>query len=328
VLKKLVTIILALIALLAGFYALVRFSGLDPDEFFPKSLGKAAIYGSPDPNKLQQLYDSLETINFVLRRETDERLQKNLKETQKNLWERILLTRNAITKAEAPKTINEEETDLVDSLIKGISITAGILLTVIIFLIIKISRRSKEVEKVTERLMELQTEPAPPPPISGIDPTVFATRFRQPPLPQVKPAEMQAEPEVAPEPLPEPTKLRKTAKQRVTEAIQKLKNALDPIAKYNSTKKTQAVNTGPIATAEKITKTNIRVPSPNNTRITPSADETSYDRKAREKKQILDYARQGHPDSQIAKWLNVPRDYVETVIRLARERGELASYKS
>lgn len=321
-LKKLVTIILALIALLAGFYALVRFAGLDPDDFLPKALGKAEIYGTPDPNKLQQLYDSLETINFMLRRENDERLQKNLKETQKNLWERILLTRNAITKAEAPKTINEEETDLVDSLIKGISITAGILLTVIIFLIIKISRRSKEVEKVTERLMELQTEPAPPPPISGIDPTVFATRFRQPPLPQVKPAEIPAEQENKPEPQPESAKLRKTAKQRVTEAVQRMKDALDSLRGY-STKKTQAVNTGPIATTEKITKTNIRVPSQNNTRIIPPADETSYDRKAREKKQILDYAKQGRTDSEIAKWLSVPRDYVETVIRLARERGEL-----
>jgi len=322
-LKKLVTIILAMIALLAGFYALVRFAGLDPDDFFPKSLSKAAIYGTPDPDKLQQLYDSLETINFVLRRETDERLQKNLKETQKNLWERILLTRNAITKADAPKTVNEEETALVDSLIKGISITAGILLTVIIFLIIKISRRSKEVEKVTERLMELQTEPAPPPPLSGIDPTVFATRFRQPPLPQVKPAEMPAEQKAQPEPKqePEPAKLRKTAKQRVTEAVQRMKDALDSLRGYG-TKKTQAV-TGPIATTEKITKTNIRVPSPNNTRITPSADETSYDRKAKDKKQILDWARQGRTDSEIAKWLSVPRDYVETVIRLARERGEL-----
>jgi len=321
-LKKLVTIILALIALLAGFYALVRFAGLNPDEFFPKSLGKAEIYGTPDPDKLQQLYDSLETINFVLRKETDERLMKNLKETQKNLWERILLTRNAITKADAPKTINEEETDLVDSLIRGISITAGILLTIIIFLIIKISRRTKEVEKVTERLMELQTEPVPPPPLSGIDPTVFATRFRQPPLPQVKPAEMPTEQKTQPEPQPEPAKLRKTAKQRVTEAVIAMKKALESLREPR-TQKTQAVNTGPIATTEKITKTNIRVPSQNNTRITPPADETSYDRKAKDKKQILDYARQGRTDSEIAKWLSVPRDYVETVIRLARERGEL-----
>jgi len=308
-LKKLVTIILALIALLTGFYALVRFAGLDPDALLPKSSGKAEIYGTPDPGKLQQLYDSLETINFVLRRETDERLQKNLKETQKNLWERILLTRNAITKAEAPKSIKEEDTDLIDSLIKGISITAGILLTVIIFLIIKITRRSKEVEKVTERLMELQTEPAPPPPLSGIDPTIFATRFRPPPLPQVKPAEMPAEPEHQQEESP---KLRKTAKQRVTEAVQRMKDALDSLRGY-STKKTQAVSsTG-----------SIRVPSPNNTKITPpAADETTYDRRAREKKQILDYARQGRTPAEIAKWLDISRDQVETTIRLARERGE------
>ena len=317
-LKKLVTIILALIALLAGFYALMRFAGLDPDKFLPQSYGKAEIYGAPDPEKLQQLYDSLETINFVLRRETNEKSQKNLKETQKNLWERILLTRNAIAKAEAPKTIKEEETDLVDSLIKGISITAGILLVIIIFLIIKITRRSKEVEKVTERLMELQTEPAAPPPLSGVDPTLF-NRFQRAPLPEVRPAEMPAERE----PQPEPPKLRKTAKQRITEAVQGMKAALDSLRGY-STKKTQAVSTGPIAATGKMTKTNIRVPSPNNTSITyPQADETNFDRRSREKKQILDYARQARQPSEIAKWLSLPRDYVETIIRLARERGEL-----
>jgi DNA-directed RNA polymerase specialized sigma24 family protein len=44
---------------------------------------------------------------------------------------------------------------------------------------------------------------------------------------------------------------------------------------------------------------------------------------ARERKQILDYARQGRTYGEIAKWLSLPRDQVETVIRLARERGEL-----
>ena len=316
-LKKFLTIILALIALLVGFYALVRFGGFDPDELFPKSSGKAEIYGEANPEKLQLLYDSLETISFVIRRETDDRLLKNLKETQKNLWERILLTRNAINKTEAPKSIKEEETDLVDSLIKGISVTAAILLAIIIFLIIKITRRSKEVEKVTERLRNLQTEPVPPPPLGGLDPTVFSTRFRQPPLPQVKPEIHPASSDT--ESPPQSPTLRKTAKQRVTEAVKRMAEALESLRKYGTGKtqaltKTQAVtNTGQ----------NIRVPSPNNTKNTlMPADETTYDRRAREKKQILDYARQGRTPGEIAKWLGLPRDQVETVIRLARERGE------
>jgi hypothetical protein len=72
-----------------------------------------------------------------------------------------------------------------------------------------------------------------------------------------------------------------------------------------------------------LTKTQIRVPSLNSTRITPAGDETAYDRRGRDNKQILNYAKQGRTSSEIAKWLSLSRDQVETVIRLARERGEL-----
>ena len=291
-----------------GFYALVRFAGLDPDELFQKSDGKTEIYGAVNPERLQQLYDSLEHINFAIGKETDERMLKNLKDAQKNLWERILSTRNAISKAEVPKSIKEEESDLMDSLIKGIAAAAAILLTIIIFLIIKIMRRSKEVEKVTERLKNLQTEPLPPPPLGGIDPTLFQTRFSQ--LPKVKPVETSSTK------VTEPPAMRKTAKQRVTEAVEKMRQALDSLRK-NSTVKT------PIATDDSLTKTKIRVPSLNNTRIGGMpADETTYDRRLREKKQILDWARQGRTPSEISKWTGLPRDQIETIIRLARERGE------
>ena len=308
--KKIYTIILALIALFGGFYALVRFAGLNPDELFPKTPEKAEFIGTANPEKLEQLRDSVDIINSIIhgeetKKEPDERLLKNLKESQKNLWERISLARNIISKPETPKSIEKEEGDLVNTLIKGISITAAILLAIIIFLIIKITRRSKEVEKVTERLKSLQTEPSPPP-LGGIDPTVFSTRFR--PLPQVKPHETATSATIQAQ-VPELPKLRKTAKQRVTEAVKKMVEALDNLRKDGGTKKTQALTT--------------RVPSPNSTKINPApADETNYDRRGREKKQILDYARQGRTPSEIAKWLGLPRDQVETVIRLARERGE------
>jgi DNA-directed RNA polymerase specialized sigma24 family protein len=305
-LKKIYTIIIALIALCGGFYALVRFAGLNPDELFQKPATKTEFYGTVEPERLQQLYDSLESINFAIRKETDERLLKNLKDTQKNLWERILSSRNAISKAEAPKSIKEEENNLMDHLIKGIAITAAVLLTIIIFLIIKIMRRHKEVEKVTERLKNLQTEPPPPPPLGGLDPTVFQTRYSS--LPKVKPVEtiaVQA---------PEPPAMRKTAKQRVTEAVERMRQALAPLRQPKK-KKT------PIAT-DSLTKTKIRVTSLNSTKISPPADETTYDRRVREKKQVLDWARQGHTPAEISKWTGLPRDQVETIIRLARERGE------
>jgi len=335
--KKIYTIMLALIALFGGFYALVRFGGFNPEELFPKTEKKAEFVGTVSPEKLQQLHDSLENRYFAIHKETDERSLKNLKETQKYLWDRMELAKDAINKAEAPKDIKEEESDLVDSLIKGISITAGILLAIIIFLIIKITRRSKEVERVTERLKNLQTEPSPPP-LGGIDPTMFSTRFRQVPLPQPKPFETAPAPTVS---MPtasesvihaptiqvptisvptavtsEPPKMRKTAKQRVTEAVKRMVEALDSLRK-DAPSKTQAV------AVDKLTRTNIRVPSPNLTKSNPIlADETNYDRRGREKKQILDYAKQGRTPSEIAKWLGLPRDQVETVIRLARERGE------
>ena len=304
ILRKIYTIIIALIALCGGFYALVRFAGLNPDELFQKPAAKTEFYGSVDPEKLQQLYDSLENINFAIRKETDERLLKNLKDTQKNLWERVLSARNAISKAEAPKSIKEEEGNLMDHLIKGIAITAAVLLTIIIFLIIKIMRRHKEVEKVTERLKNLQTEPLPPPPLAGLDPTVFQTRFSG--LPKVKPVEPIAV-------RAEPPAMRKTAKQRVTEAVEKLRQALTSVR--SGTMKT------PVAT-DSLTKTKIRVTSLNSTKISPPADETTYDRRVREKKQILDWARQGRTPSEISRWSGLPRDQIETIIRLARERGE------
>jgi len=319
---------LALIALFGGFYALVRFGGFNPEDFLPKTEKKAEFVGTVSPEKLQQLRDSLENRYFAIHKETDERSLKTLKETQKYLWDRMELARNAINKAEAPKDIKEEETDLVDSLIKGISITAAILLTIIIFLIIKITRRSKEVERVTERLKNLQTEPSPPP-LGGIDPTMFSTRFRQVPLPQPKPFETIAEPSIqaatatvrvptlsTPTAVtPEPPKMRKTAKQRVTEAVKRMVEALDSLRKDNPPK-TQAI------AVDKLTRTNIKTQSLN-TRSNPIiADETQYDRSGREKKQILDWAKQGRTASEIAKWMKLPRDQVETVIRLARERGE------
>jgi len=311
-LKKIYTIIIALIALCGGFYALVRFAGLNPDELFElfqKPAAKTEFYGSVDPERLQQLYDSLESINFAIRKETDERLLKNLKDTQKNLWERILSARNAISKAEAPKSIKEEENNLMDHLIKGIAITAAVLLTIIIFLIIKIMRRHREVEKVTERLKNLQTEPLPPPPLSGLDPTVFQTRFSGLPLPKVKPAETIAIRN------PEPPTMRKTAKQRVTEAVEKMRQALGALRSSSGTIKS------PVR-ADSLTKTKIRVTSLNSTKINPPVDETTYDRRVREKKQILDWSKQGRTPSEISKWTGLPRDQIETIIRLARERGE------
>jgi len=203
-----------------------------------------------------------------------------------------------------------------DHLIKGIAITAAVLLTIIIFLIIKIMRRHKEVEKVTERLKNLQTEPLPPPPLSGLDPTVFQTRFSglppNPVLPKVKPAETVATAVIR---AAEPPPMRKTAKQRVTEAVEKLRQALTSVRSGSATMK------APVAT-ESLTKTKIRVTSLNSTKINPPADETTYDRRVREKKQILDWARQGRTPSEISRWSGLPRDQVETIIRLARERGE------
>lgn len=285
----------------------MRFAGLNPDELFNELFAenseKAEVYGASSPEKLQQLYDSLENINFVIHRETDEKSLKNLKETQKYLWERILSTRNAINQAAAPKSV--KEVDLVDSLIKGISVTAAALFAIIIFLIIKINHRSKEVEKVTEKLKSLQTEPVKPPSLGGLDPTLFATQFgtRVAPLPQPQPTVFT---QVSATPAPEPTRLRKTAKQRVTEAVQRMQAALNNLRKDR---------TGPTG-IRGITKTQIRVPSGN-------VDETTYDRRSREKKQLLDFAKQGRTVSEIAKWMNLPRDQVETVIRLAKERGEL-----
>jgi len=305
-LKKIFTIIIALIALCGGFYALVRFAGLNPDELFLKTAAQTEFYGSVNPERLLQLYDSLESINFAIRKETDERALKNLKDTQKNLWERILSARNAISKAEAPKTIKEEDTNLMDHLIKGIAITAAVLLTIIIFLIIKIMRRHKEVEKVTERLKNLQTEPLPPPPLGGLDPTVFQTRFSG--LPKVKPAEP-----IAVRAASEPPAMRKTAKQRVTEAVERMRQALDSLRKAGTIK-------SPVA-ADSLTKTKIRVTSLNSTKINPP-DETTYDRRVREKKQILDWSKQGRTPSEISRWTGLPRDQIETVIRLAREQGE------
>ncbi|GHV15779.1 hypothetical protein AGMMS49938_14860 [Fibrobacterales bacterium] len=300
----------------------MRFAGLDPSELLasePKAEVRAV-----SPEQITALYDSLSVLDFAIHNETDDRRLKNLKDVKKNLWERILLARNSLAKKEEVKTTEGDVDDLVDSLIKGISITAAILLAIIIFLLIKINRRHREVAKVTEKLKQMQSEPSPPPPLGTLDPTVFSrTRI---PLPQVKPMGDTTPPKPT---VPTPT-LRPTARQRVTEAVKSLADALATL----QGKKTKAVPTvsektvsdrtvsDRTLTGNAQTKTLIRVPSPNGTRIVPPGDETTYDRRSREKKQILDYAKQGRTPSEIAKWLELPRDQVETVIRLARERGE------
>jgi len=52
-------------------------------------------------------------------------------------------------------------------------------------------------------------------------------------------------------------------------------------------------------------------------KVNPPADETTYERRVRERNQILDWARQGHTYIEISKWTGLPVDQVENIIRRA-----------
>jgi hypothetical protein len=136
-------------------------------------------------------------------------------------------------------------------------------------------------------------------------------------------------------PVPPPAKptLRDTAKQRITEAMVALKDslaALSPTAPHT-----------PLPTPLTQTSTAIRPPrrdrtlapslnrthavrsfSSDDTLIVDPQDQTNYDREAEQKQKIVNWHKQGRTVSEIAKHLSIPRDQVETVIRLRRDLGE------
>jgi hypothetical protein len=116
--------------------------------------------------------------------------------------------------------------------------------------------------------------------------------------------------------------LRPTARQRVTNAIKGLAEAL-------------AALKAPSAAPERATRARMRVTSQNSTRYTQSMDATHpglpdphpleatrFDREREEKGDIVKLARRGYTSSEIARRLRIPQDQVETVIRLQRESGE------
>lgn len=251
----------------------------------------------------------------------------------------------------------EEFGGLVRTLTKVLAATAGVLVLAIVILLVMLRRRRNE---VTRKLEALKTEDRFKSPRGGFqqsadptlvrprrrsegaDPTMMSAPSAGTGLPNVQPR--RAESAMPPMSTPSVTaprsilgadeefdqtvlatqtpNLRPTARQRVTNAIRGLAEAL------------AALKT-PTATAES-SRSRARVTSQNSTRYTQSMDTTRmgglpdphpleatrFDREREEKGDIVKLARRGYTSSEIARRLRIPQDQVETVIRLQREAGE------
>jgi len=255
----------------------------------------------------------------------------------------------------SPQNDEQEFGGLVQILTKVLIGTAAVLGTIILVLAIMLRRRKAE---VTRKLEALKSDDRFKSPRGGFqeaaDPTLVRPRRRADgqdatlpgatSLPNVQPRSTPAPgPTTTAQPAIPPTSfgpidansefdhtvlatqtanLRPTARQRVTNAIKGLAEAL------------AALKT-PTAAPERATRTRLRVTSQNSTRYTQGMEPTRFeglpdphpleatrfDREREEKGDIVKLARRGYTSSEIARRLRIAQDQVETVIRLQRENG-------
>lgn len=358
-LLKILTYLLVLLILLSGaFYGVVRFKPeWNPLQNLSFGGPKVVSMKAASPEDYQSLRDSIDMLDLAIRTETDPRMLKGLKDRQEYFWERLSSTRASLTPPPATdpvKTVETEEQEfggLMQTLTKVLVATAGVLLLVIGILVVMLRRRKNE---VTRKLEALKSDDRFKSPRGGFqesnDPTLVRPRRRadgnqdatlpgsnlpnvQPrnptmPMPQATAAyqamSTASQPEYDHTVLATQTSgLRPTARQRVTNAIKGLAEAL-------------AALKAPVADPDRLTRPRVRVTSQNSTRYTQSMDSTRFDglpdphpleatrfdREREEKGDIVKLARRGYTSSEIARRLRIPQDQVETVIRLQRESGE------
>ncbi len=111
------------------------------------------------------------------------------------------------------------------------------------------------------------------------------------------------------------SRLRPTARERITSAMQSLSDALTlnapkGVARANTMKvRAQSRNTMSASTIE-----HSQNPNP--------MDVTRFDKERTDKEKVLQLMRRGYTSSEIARRTQLPQDQVETVIRVKRDTGE------
>ena len=336
----------------------------NPLQGLNSSKPKVVTMRPASPSDYQSLRDSIDALDLDIRSEQDPRALKALKDRKDYFWQKLENTRAALMPAptDSSRAVAAEAHEiggLVQILTKVLAGTAGVLAVVIVALVFVMRRRKAE---VTRKLDALKTDERFKAPRGGFqeaaDPTLVRSRRRaegnqeatlpnvqprsqtqvmpvrsnyptaaQTSLPNVQPASISAEDD-----FPDLTVLatqtaglRPTARQRVTNAIKGLAEAL------------AALKTPPSVGAmpERPTRTRMRVASQNSTRYTQTMESTRYglpdphpleatrfDREREEKGDIVKLARRGYTSSEIARRLRIAQDQVETVIRLQRESGD------
>jgi hypothetical protein len=326
--KKLTLVLLVLIVLFGGGWLLLRSSVFDAREAQPARIVRAS------PEDLRNCYDSMDILDMAIARERGAQALQTLKDRKKSYQERASAIKRVLVAPAGGEVAASEEGNLTSLLATVILATIGVLVLAIVILWLKIHRKSRETREITRRLETIKTTSAPSP---LVDSTLVPPHFRTN-LPNVQPIafdQSRSAPPVPPPPAPAKPTLRDTAKQRITEAMAALKDslaALSPTAPHTPLTQTQAQTAirpprrdRTIAPSLNHTRYTRPVPlngSQDGTLMGDPQDQTNYDREAEQKQKIINWSKQGHTVSEIAKRLSIPRDQVETVIRLRRDLGE------
>lgn len=319
-----------------AFYGVVRFKP-EWNPLLNRGFGGPRVVAmqSVSASEYLALRDSIDALDLSIRTETDPRRLKALKDQQEYFWKKLSTTRQQLASTPASNTDSEDQEvgGLIQTLTRVLIGTAVVLLMAILGLMLLLRHRKAEVTRKLEALKSDDRFKSPRGGFQeGADPTLVRPRRRSDGgldptypgmaagLPNVQPRE--SSPTAAQPTLPDQTvlatqtaNLRPTARQRVTNAIKGLAEALAAL-------KTPG-NTPP---SERLTRARVRVTSQNSTRYDfpdpHPLEATRFDREREEKGDIVKLARRGYTSSEIARRLRVPQDQVETVIRLQRESGE------
>lgn len=317
--KKLTTLLLLLTLLSAGAWVTLKYS---PQSIpFLKAKPKPeAVVASVTPEEYNAWRDSLDRIDLLVRAEQDPRVQRLYKDRQQYFWNKLKSAREQLVIADSLSTSHmatqAPHGDLVEWLSKILTYVAvGLLVLILILLLVLRKRRAT----LTRHLDELQEDDR----FQGARSGASIEEPTRIPLRRPNPAAYTSSPNTLPDTasldltvLAQPRKdagpqLRPTAKQRVTQALTGLAEALSALR--SETKDSPQ--------ASKTNREKPMVKSQNQVRPTQAQvlAPTRFEREREENTEIVKLARRGFTSSEIARRLRVPQDQVETVIRLQRE---------
>lgn len=325
--KKLTLLLFMLILLTGGAWLTLKYA---PDAVSKVPFLQSYLVSKPTPltvSPTQYLLwrDSLDQTDLLIRQETDPQRIKMLKDRQSYFWNQLQAVRkqlqanqNLATSNQNKKSTTNNDKDFINFLIKVLSITAIVLLGLIIFLYLLLKRKKAVLTKHIETIQE-------DPRFKGVHSGLNTPTARKKMPSTAKPLGAQSPNNIPPtraldlsnfdldaESPPTHQGLRPTAKQRVTMALQGLAEALGTLKSDPTQKPIGVPRPG---NHNKVPSPHIFKPTQANTIFSPSKHEQDSD----DSNEVLKLSRRGFTPSEIARRLRIPQDKVEMIVRLHRE---------